>query len=90
MFNGDTSGENIVFVKDSLFKFITSRIPNADLSVIDDIILSYVYSTFEGGSEEFFSQLNGKLYLIMHKYHYECYFVAIKVRNRITIKKIFT
>lgn len=68
MYNGDRSGDKITFVKDSLFKFITSRIPNADLSVIDDIILSYVYSTFEGGSEEFFGQLNGKLYLFMLYY----------------------
>lgn len=66
MLTESTSEDNLAFVKDSLFKFITSHIPNADLSVIDDIILSYVYSTFEGGSEEFYSQLNGELFFFIH------------------------
>lgn len=32
------------FVKESLISFISSQIPNADISFIDDIVLSYIVS----------------------------------------------
>ncbi|CAK1593039.1 unnamed protein product [Parnassius mnemosyne] len=40
------------FVKASLFQFITKNIPNADLNVIDDIVLSYVISILEEASQD--------------------------------------
>ncbi|CAD0206872.1 unnamed protein product [Chrysodeixis includens] len=39
-------------VKESLFQFIVKHIPNADLSVIDDIVLSYVISILEEASQD--------------------------------------
>lgn len=39
-------------VKESLFQFITKNIPSADLSVIDDIVLSYVISILEEASQD--------------------------------------
>lgn len=32
------------FVKESLINFISSQIPNADITFIDDIVLSYIVS----------------------------------------------
>ncbi|KAL4711192.1 hypothetical protein ACJJTC_019033 [Scirpophaga incertulas] len=40
------------FVKDSLIHFITQNVPDADLSLIDDIVLSYVISILEEVGEE--------------------------------------
>ncbi|XP_026739906.1 CUE domain-containing protein 2 [Trichoplusia ni] len=39
-------------VKESLFQFIVKHVPNADLSVIDDIVLSYVISILEEASQD--------------------------------------
>ncbi|XP_053688185.1 CUE domain-containing protein 2-A [Sabethes cyaneus] len=39
-------------VKDSLFKFINAHIPDADLSIVDDIVLSYVISILEEASQD--------------------------------------
>lgn len=39
-------------VKESLFQFITKIIPSADLSAIDDIVLSYVISILEEASQD--------------------------------------
>lgn len=39
-------------VKESLFKFVNSHIPGADLSVVDDIVLSYVISILEEASQD--------------------------------------
>lgn len=55
-----TARENLAIVKDSLFKFILARIPDANVSLIDDIMLSYVYGTFETSTDDFYTQLGGK------------------------------
>ncbi|XP_037300637.1 CUE domain-containing protein 2 [Manduca sexta] len=39
-------------VKESLFQFITKNVPSADLSVIDEIVLSYVISILEEASQD--------------------------------------
>lgn len=39
-------------VKNSLFKFINTHIPGADLSIVDDIVLSYVISILEEASQD--------------------------------------
>lgn len=52
--------DKVAIVKESLFNFITSHVPNADLSAIDDIILSYVYSAIEVAPADFFAHVNGK------------------------------
>lgn len=41
-------------VKRSLFQFVTKNIPNADLSVVDEIVLSYVISILEESSDPCF------------------------------------
>lgn len=47
-------------VKDSLFQFIKNNIPNADISVIDDIVLSYVASILDSVAIEPNFDLDGK------------------------------
>ncbi|XP_055615691.1 CUE domain-containing protein 2 isoform X2 [Toxorhynchites rutilus septentrionalis] len=39
-------------VKNSLFQFINTHIPGADLGIVDDIVLSYVISILEEASED--------------------------------------
>ncbi|XP_065093988.1 CUE domain-containing protein 2 [Ochlerotatus camptorhynchus] len=39
-------------VKNSLFQFINTHIPGADLSIVDDIVLSYVISIIEEASQD--------------------------------------
>lgn len=39
-------------VKNSLFEFINAHIPGADLSIVDDIVLSYVISILEEASQD--------------------------------------
>ncbi|XP_058838725.1 CUE domain-containing protein 2 isoform X2 [Topomyia yanbarensis] len=39
-------------VKNSLFQFINSHIPGADLGIVDDIVLSYVISILEEASQD--------------------------------------
>lgn len=46
--------ENHEFVKDSLIKFISSQIPNADISFIDEIVLSYIVSILKEIEEDEF------------------------------------
>lgn len=47
-------------VKESLFQFIVKHVPNADLSVIDDIVLSYVISILEEASQDPCFDVEGK------------------------------
>lgn len=51
-------------VKESLFQFIVKHVPNADLSVIDDIVLSYVISILEEASQDPCFDVEGKKYSI--------------------------
>ncbi|XP_023946695.1 CUE domain-containing protein 2 [Bicyclus anynana] len=46
-------------VKESLFQFINKNIPSADVSVIDDIVLSYVISILEEASQDPCFDLDG-------------------------------
>lgn len=42
-------------IKDSLFEFVRTHIPDADLNLIDEIVLSYVVAVLEDvGSEPVF------------------------------------
>lgn len=42
-------------IKDSLFEFVKTHIPDADLNLIDEIVLSYVIAVLEDvGSEPIF------------------------------------
>lgn len=42
-------------IKDSLFEFVKTHIPDADLSLIDEIVLSYVIAVLEDvGSDPVF------------------------------------
>lgn len=45
--NRSTIAEQEAFVKESLFKFVRKHIPSAQLSSIDEIVLSYVVSILE-------------------------------------------
>lgn len=47
-------------VKESLFRFIMSNIPTADLTPIDDIVLSYVTSILEESSQDSVFDVDGK------------------------------
>lgn len=48
-------------VKQSLFQFIVRNIPSADLSVIDEIVLSYVISILEEASQDPCFDVEGKI-----------------------------
>ncbi|XP_041970318.1 CUE domain-containing protein 2 [Aricia agestis] len=48
-----------MMVKDSLFQFIKENIPNANLSVIDEIVLSYVISILDEASTDPYYELEG-------------------------------
>lgn len=39
-------------IKDSLFEFVRSHIPDADINLIDEIVLSYVISILEEVSSD--------------------------------------
>lgn len=47
-------------VKTSLFQFVNAHISGADLSVVDDIVLSYVISILEEASEDPCFDIDGK------------------------------
>lgn len=47
-------------VKESLFRFILDNIPTANLSQIDDIVLSYVTSILEESSQDAVFDVDGK------------------------------
>lgn len=46
-------------VKNSLFEFVNLHIPGADLSVVDDIVLSYVISILEEASQDPYFDVDG-------------------------------
>lgn len=47
-------------VKKSLFKFVNTHISNADLSVVDEIVLNYVIAILEEASEDPNFDVDGK------------------------------
>lgn len=47
-------------VKESLFRFIMNNIPTANLTQIDDIVLSYVISILEESSQDSVFDVDGK------------------------------
>ena len=49
-------------VKKSLFQFVNAHITDADLSVVDDIVLSYVISILEEASEDPCFDVDGKFF----------------------------
>lgn len=48
-------------VKESLFQFIKTNVPSADVSLIDDIVLSYVISILEEASQDPCFDLDGNI-----------------------------
>lgn len=48
-------------VKNSFFHFINTHIPGADLSIVDDIVLSYVISILEEASQDPCFDVEGNL-----------------------------
>lgn len=48
-------------VKKSLFDFVNKHISGADLSVVDEIVLSYVISILEEASQDPCFDVDGKL-----------------------------
>lgn len=53
-------------IKDSLFEFIKKYIPDADLSLVDEIVLSYVVAILEDVSSDPVFDVEG-LFLIKNK-----------------------
>lgn len=49
-------------IKDSLFEFIKKYIPNADLSLVDEIVLSYVVAILEDVSSDPVFDVEGLLF----------------------------
>lgn len=47
-------------IKDSLFEFVKKHIPEADLSLIDEIVLSYVIAILEDVSSDPVFDVEGK------------------------------
>lgn len=55
-------------IKDSLFEFVKTYIPEADLSLIDEIVLSYVIAVLEDvGSDPVFDVEGGSF--ILNRYN---------------------
>lgn len=52
MSNNKTIAEQESKIKDSLFEFIKKYIPDADLSLVDEIVLSYVVAILEDVSSD--------------------------------------
>lgn len=60
--------EQEVKIKDSLFEFVKANIPEADLNLIDEIVLSYVVAVLEDvGSDPVFD-VEGKVILFNYFY----------------------
>lgn len=59
-------------IKDSLFEFVKTNIPDADLNFIDEIVLSYVVAVLEDvGTEPVFDvegMFENKFYLLKSSY----------------------
>lgn len=51
MSNGNIQGQESQ-IKDSLFEFVKTQIPDADLNLIDEIVLSYVVAVLEDVSSD--------------------------------------
>lgn len=55
-------------IKDSLFEFVKKHIPDADLTLIDEIVLSYVVAILEDVSSDPVFDVEGLLlYIYFHK-----------------------
>lgn len=48
-------------VKKSLFQFVNTHISNADLSVVDEIVLNYVIAILEEASEDPHFDVDGNI-----------------------------
>lgn len=66
-------------VKESLFSFVNSHISGADLSVVDDIVLSYVISILEEASQDPCFDVEGFIEMM------SAYFVEFSEINPATI-----
>lgn len=55
-----TIAEQESTIKESLFQFVKRYIPNADLNLIDEIVLSYVIAILEEASSDPVFDVEGK------------------------------
>lgn len=62
--SGKGIAEQETIIKDSLFEFVKKLIPDADLTLIDEIVLSYVIAILEDVSSDPVFDVEGNLYLI--------------------------
>lgn len=53
-------------VKESFFEFLNTHIPGADLSVVDEIVLSYVTSILKEASNDPCFDIDGTVDIILH------------------------
>lgn len=67
-----TIADQEIKIKDALFEFVRNHTTNADLSLIDDIVLSYVVSILEDVSSDPVFSVEGILNFL--------YFCLIMVR----------
>lgn len=54
--------EQETLIKDSLFEFVKQNIPDADLTLIDEIVLSYVIAILEDVSSDPIFDVEGIVY----------------------------
>lgn len=60
-----TIAEQESTIKESLFQFVKQYIPNADLSLIDEIVLSYVVSILEDVSSDTVFDVEGRVSVVL-------------------------
>lgn len=66
-------------IKDSLFEFVKTHIPDADLNFIDEIVLSYVIAVLEDvGTEPVFDVEGIVFFLLLLKISLENIFFLIQ------------
>lgn len=52
-------------IKNSLFEFVKTHIPDADLNLIDEIVLSYVVAVLEDVSSDPVFDVEGVIYTLI-------------------------
>lgn len=57
--------EQETIIKDSLFEFVKKHIPDADLTLIDEIVLSYVVAILEDVSSDPVFDVEGIISIIL-------------------------
>lgn len=66
-------------IKDSLFEFVKKHIPEADLNLIDEIVLSYVIAFLEDVGSDSQFDVEGMLKALLKVIYYKYIFCYIDV-----------